>query len=158
MRKLGLFAGLLAGCASAPRSEFVDQALFRGYTLPEVRETARLVLEEKEIAPCDHVVRAWNDRVVTDGRIGVCGRDVACGGGAATLNRTTGTPWTTIEVRLQDRGEDTAVRVDIEYVSRSHCTMSSLYLTCFPEQLGSLGFLERRIIERIRARLTSDPE
>ena len=158
MRKLELlvFAFAAGGCATAPKSEFVDRAVFEGYSMARVREAARVVLED--VAHPKSVVRARADRVVTEGRFGVCGRDVACGSGTNFIHQNTGTPWTTAEVRLEERGDGTTVRVDIEYETTQHCGDGYAEVTCLHEELGSTGALERRIIEGIRARLEGEDD
>lgn len=146
----------VAACASAPRAEFVDQAVFAAVTVEEVREAARDVLEE--VAHPPSAVRATEGHVRTEGRIGVCGRDVACGGGTVHPNQPTGTPWATIDIRLLDRGTDTTVEVEIVYETLSHCGRGHPEVTCMPEPLGSTGGLERLILEGIGTRLESGGE
>ncbi len=149
MKKFAHFAVVLAACASTPRSEFIDHAVFEDFAVELVREAARIVVEE--VAHPQSVVRVTDERVLTEGRIGVCGEHVACGSGTRYAEQNTGTPWTTIEVRFLDLGVDTAVEVEIEYESSSHCDRWDV--SCLPEPLGSTGGLERQIIDRIRARL-----
>ncbi len=151
MKKLHLLVLILAACASTPRSEFVDHAVFEGSTVGQVRDAVLDVLQE--VAPSQSAVRATGDLVLTEGRFGVCGRDVACGSGTHYIGHDTGTPWTTIEVRLLDLGEDAGVNVEVEYETSRHCGNGYVPVTCLPEELGSTGYLERRIVEGIRARL-----
>lgn len=149
MKKLAYFALVLAACGSTPRSEFIDQAVFEDFAVELVREAARIVVEE--VAHPRSVVRVTGERVLTEGRIGVCEEHVMCGSGTRYAEQNTGTPWTTIEVRFLDLGVDTAVEVEIEYESRNHCDRWDV--GCLPQPLGSTGGLERQIIDRIRARL-----
>ena len=147
MNKLLLLCGLTvaAGCATAPARH--DHTVYTGHSLEEVRAAARAVVEE--VAHPRSVVRLTDAGVVTEGRIGVCGEDVACGEG---IGGRIGTPETTIEVELADRGPDTAVKVDIVYETRDHC-QGPPDVACVPERLGSTGAMERRIITGIRDRL-----
>jgi hypothetical protein len=117
----------------------------------QVRDATRDVLEG--VAPSQSVVRATDNKVLTEGRFGVCGRDIACGSGTVFIRQNTGTPWTTVEVRLLDFREDAAIEVDIEYETSRHCGDGYVAVACLPEELGSTGFLEHRIIDEIRARL-----
>jgi hypothetical protein len=172
---LGLVA--LAACATTPQSEGFDdnRVVFKGFTVDEVREVARAVVEDithpKSCRPGKRtcrppVVRVHDDRVVTDGRIGVCGKHVACGESGYSPYFRTGTPWTTIKVELEDLGMDTAVEVDIEFetvppntVSGTACTDTGRLFEadCVPEVLGSNGVLEQEIIAGIRAGLDAKP-
>ncbi|HKY60514.1 MAG TPA: hypothetical protein VJP59_05830 [Gemmatimonadota bacterium] len=151
MKVLSLLVLVLTACVSTPQSQFIDHAVFEGFAPEQVRGATRQVLEE--IAPSGSKVRTANDVLLTEGRFGVCGRDVACGSGTQFIQQNTGTPWTTVEVRLLDLGEDTGVDVEIEYETNRHCGDGYAEVTCLPEELGSTGFLERRIIDEIRARL-----
>jgi hypothetical protein len=147
MRAPALLALFLAACASAPVSEDEGRTVFAGYLVAPVREAAVAAVEE--IAHPISVVRVTDaGSVLTEGRIGECGRDVACSTSSA-YQGDGATPWTTIEVRLEDLGRDTAVGVAIEYES---CEPG---VGCVPERYASSGELERTILEGIRARLES---
>jgi hypothetical protein len=147
MKTGAIFGFLLAACASAPLSHGEERALFQGYAVEPVREAALAAVEE--VAHSVSVVRVTDDgSVLTEGRIGDCGEQVACS--TSTLYPGDGaTPWTTIEVRFQDLGGDTAVEVAIEYES---CGPG---VQCVPERYASSGELERQILDGIRARLAS---
>jgi hypothetical protein len=147
MRAAVLLALAVAACASAPVSEGEERAVFAGYTVTPVRDAALAVVEE--LARPNSVVRVTDaGSVLTEGRIGDCGRDVACS--TSSLFPGDGaTPWTTIEVRFQDLGQDTAVEVAIEYES---CGPG---VRCVPERYASSGELERQILDGIRSRLDS---
>lgn len=142
---------ILVSCASTSRAGFVDQMVFEDFAFEQVREATRKVLEE--VAHPRSLVRARPDRVVTEGRFGVCGRDVVCGSGTQFIRHDTGTPWTTVEVGLRKLNGGTAIRVNIEFETLQHCGDGYAEVTCLPEELGSTGFLERLIIEGIRAHL-----
>ena len=148
MKTAALLASVCAACASAPVSDGAEHAVFAGYAVEPVRDAALAVVEEVARS----VVRVTDaGSVLTDGRIGDCGRDVACS--TSSLFPGDGaTPWTTIEVRFQDLGQDTAVEVAIEYES---CGPG---VSCVPERYASSGELERQILEGIRARLDSVEE
>lgn len=143
---LATVAGMSAACATTPNVP--DSAVYPGSTVDEVREAARVVVEE--VAHPESVVRVTDDRVMTEGRFGVCGKHVACGGTADGSVRF-GNPWTTLKVGLRDRGSDTAIELDIDYETRRHCSRSDP--SCSPARLGSTGVLEQEIIDGIRARL-----
>lgn len=116
MKKFANFALVLAACASTPRSEFIDHAVFEGFAVEPVREAARIVVEE--VAHPQSVVRVTDERVLTEGRIGVCEEHVACGSGTRYPEQNTGTPWTTIE------GATASVRqgrYDRKLASRGSC-------------------------------------
>lgn len=145
MRTAGLFAFILAACASAPASEGEEVATFAGYDVAPVREAALAVVEE--IAHPVSVVRITEEgSVLTEGRIGTCGDQVTCRTSTAYAGPGA-TPWTTIEVSFRDLGGDTAVKVAIEYES---CEPG---VGCVPERLASSGKLERKILDGIRSRL-----
>lgn len=141
---------ILAACATTSRPEVYDgrKALLEGFTIDEVREAARVVIEE--VAHPRSVVRVSDARAMTEGRVGVCGKHVACGEGPY---RKIGTPWTTIKVEFRNLGKDTAVEVSIDYETRAHCAERWLNVMCAAENLSSTGVLERKIISGIRARL-----
>src|SRR5687768_3293963 len=145
--KAVLLAFVLAACASAPVSDGEEHAVFSGYAVEPVREAALAAVED--VAHPISVVRVTEaGSVLTDGRIGDCGKHVACKTSTAYPGDGA-TPWTTIEVRFQDLGQDTAVEVAIEYES---CEPGP---GCVPERYASSGELEREIFEGIRARLDS---
>lgn len=156
MYRLNLLALLVAACASASSSEVIDHAIFEGSAVDEVREAARIVVAE--IAGSQTMVRIRDDRVLTEGRIGVCGRDVVCGGGTLYIQQNTGTPWATIEVHLLDLRKETTVKVEIEYETSSHAHCGDEFdrIRCQPVSLSSTGFLERKIIAEIRAHLEAE--
>jgi hypothetical protein len=145
--KTALLAFVLTACASTPISEGEARAVFAGYAVAPVREAALAAVEEA--AHPISVVRVTDaGSVLTEGRVGECGRDVACRTSSAYAGDGA-TPWTTIEVRFQDLGQDTAVEIAIEYES---CEPGP---ACVPERYASSGELEREIQEGIRARLES---
>jgi hypothetical protein len=147
------FLGLslvFTACATMHR---YDRAVLKGFTIDEVRETARIVVEQ--VAPPPSVVRTTHARVMTEGRIGVCSKHVGCGEGP---NKKIGTPWTTIKVEFRDLGMDTDVKIDIEYETRDHCQGRWLDVGCSPELLSSTGVLEQQIITSIRGRLAGESE
>jgi hypothetical protein len=147
MKTATLLALVLAACASAPVSDGEERAVFAGYSVEPVREAALAAVEEA--AHPISVVRVTDaGSVLTEGRVGECGRDVACRTSSAYAGDGA-TPWTTIEVRFQDLGQDTAVEIAIEYES---CEPGP---GCVPERYASSGELEREIQEGIRARLES---
>lgn len=144
---------LLGACATAPRAERVDEALFQGHSVAEVVEAARIAVQE--VGHPRFEVRASEDSVMTEGPIGVCGRDVACGEWSGT-GFSTGTPWTTVKVRLRELAGGTAAEVEIDYESRAHCKRGYRQpagVECSAQPLGSTGNLEHRILEGIRAHL-----
>jgi hypothetical protein len=148
MKTAALLAFVLAACASAPVSEGEERAVFEGYAVVPVREAALAVVEE--VAHPISVVRVTDEgSVLTEGRIGVCGEQVACRTSTAYAGAGA-TPWTTIEVRFRDHGRDTAVEVAIEYLS---CEPG---VRCVPERYASSGELERQILEGIRSRLADN--
>ena len=102
MKTAALLASVCAACASAPVSDGAERAVFAGYAVEPVRDAALAVVEE--VARPNSVVRVTDaGSVLTDGRIGDCGRDVACS--TSSLFPGDGaTPWTTIEIRFQDLG------------------------------------------------------
>lgn len=142
---------LTAACASTPSFETEDPTIFEGHTVEAVRDAARGVLEALAYGQWD--VRTSDWRVLTEGRIGHCDEHVDCGHGTVVNEQTLGTPWTTVEVRFGARGAGTAVAVEIEYLTDTHCRSWPRDIGCTPERLGSTGVLEREIVERIRARL-----
>jgi hypothetical protein len=174
MNKVALLCILaLVACATTQQSESHtgNRVVFEGFSVDEVREVARSVVEDvthpKSCRPgritCrPPVVRVHDDRVVTDGRIGVCGKHVACGESPYPPYYRTGTPRTTIRVELEDLGVDTAVEVDIDFETANYCihappvqyaSRSRTRRDCVPEVLGSSGVLEQEIIAGIRAGL-----
>lgn len=147
MRTPAFLVFVLVACASAPVSEGEERPVFEGYTVEPVREATLAAVEE--VAHPMSVVRVTEEgSVLTEGRIGVCGEQVACSTSTAYPGAGA-TPWTTIEVRFEGFGRDTAVEVAIEYES---CGPS---VNCVPEEYASSGELERQIIEGIRSRLAS---
>lgn len=158
VKTLVLLALLLSACASAPSSEVIDRPVFAGFTVDQVRNAVRIVLAD--VARSQSNVRIRDDRVLTEGRIGACERDVVCGGGTLYIQQNTGTPWARIEVRLLDHREGTAVEVDIEYSTSGyvHCRDGFDRVRCRPEQLSSTGFLERKIINGIRVQLEAEDD
>ncbi len=147
MRTAAFLALVLSACASAPVSEGEQRAVFAGHAVEPVREAALAAVEEA--AHPISVVRVTEaGSVLTEGRIGDCGKHVACKTSTAYPGDGA-TPWTTIEVRFQDVGEGTAVEVAIEYES---CEPG---VGCVPERYASSGELERVILEGIQARLDS---
>ena len=147
MRTGAILVFVLAACASAPLSDGNQRAVLEGYSVAPVREAALAVVEE--VAHPISVVRVTDaGSVLTDGRIGDCGKHVACSTSTA-YSGDGATPWTTIEVKFLDLGRDTAVEVAIEYES---CEPG---VGCVPERFASSGELEREILEGIRARLDS---
>ena len=148
MRTAALLAFVLA-CASAPVSEGEERAVFAGYAVAPVRDAALAVVEE--MAHSRFGVRITDEgSVLTEGGIGKCGEHLTCR--TSTAYGIIGTHWTTIEVRFQNLGQNTAVDVAIEYES---CGPG---VDCVPERLASSGELEREILEGIRARLVSTEE
>lgn len=144
------FGLLFAACASAPRTERVEHAVFEGYAVDAVREAAEVVLAE--VAHPMSVVRVTEQgSVLTDGWIGDCAREVTCAGRVGDQGNpgSQATPWTTIEVGLRDLGMDTAVEVEIVF---EDCDPA---VDCQPQRLASTGALERRIVDDIRVRLES---
>jgi hypothetical protein len=150
MNRWTAFGLLFVACASAPRSEGVEHAVFEGYSVKEVREAAMVVVEE--VAHPMSVVRVTEEgSVFTEGWIGDCAREVTCAGTVGYQGNPGpgGTPWTTIEVGLRDLGMDTAVEVEIVY---EDCDPG---VDCQPQRLASTGALERKIVQDIRTRLES---
>jgi hypothetical protein len=144
MRTAALLAFVLA-CASARVSEGENRAVFAGYAVEPVRDTALAVVEE--VAHSRHGVRVTDEgSVLTDGGIGKCGEHVTCR--SSTAYGIIGEHWTTIEVRFRVVGGDTAVEVAIEYESCGRPRFG-----CVPERLASTGKLERQILDGIRSRL-----
>ncbi|HEY7531481.1 MAG TPA: hypothetical protein VH681_01710 [Nitrospiraceae bacterium] len=136
---------ILAACSSAPRSQGNNHTVFKGFAVGPVREAARVVVEE--VAHPKSVIRITDEgSVLTQGWIGVCGEEVACGSWTGHDGHA-GTPWTTIEVRFRELKLDTAIEVEIEY---EDCDPDP---SCQPELLGSTGALEKRIIDGMRIRL-----
>jgi len=160
MKDAVVLALLLAACASPPRSESVDHTVLEGYSVESVREAARGVLEELAYGQWD--VRASNWRVMTEGWFGRCDEDVDCNRAVDSRGgHKGGSPWTTVEVRFGKSGTNTAVEVRITYLSDALCNPGLtepkwLDVKCIPERLGSTGALERKIVERIRARLEEE--
>jgi hypothetical protein len=153
MRCFAPLALILAACASTPRSEGIDHAMFEGFAVEPVREAARIVVEE--VGHRWSVVRITDTgSVMTEGWIGVCGEQVTCSTRTGYPGAIGRTPWATIEVRFRDLGVDTGVEVEIEY---EDCDPD---VSCQPELLGSTGVLESQIIDGMRAilRSTSPPD
>ena len=139
---------VLAACASLPRGSDKHRMLLEGQDPDAAREAALAVVEN--VAHPTSVVRITEEgKVLTEGRMGVCGKEVTCSTGTAYPGYVS-SPWTTIEVRVQDLGRDTAVQVAIEYES---CEPG---VSCVPERYASSGEMERRILEGIRAHLAGE--
>jgi hypothetical protein len=150
-RSTPLLVLLLSACASMPRSQGLHQAKLEGFGVGEIREAARIVVEE--VAHRWSVVRITEEgSVLTEGWIGVCGEQVTCRTRTGHPGGSAGTPWTTIEVRFRELGTDTAVEVEVVY---EDCAPG---VTCQPQRLASTGVLERRILDGIRERLESPAE
>lgn len=147
MRTAAFLALVLSACASAPVSEGEQRTVFAGHAVEPVREAA-LAAVEAAAHPISVVRVTDSGTVLTEGRIGDCGKHVACKTSTAYPGEGA-TPWTTIEVRFQDLGEDTAVEVAIEYES---CEPG---VGCVPERFASSGELELQILDGMRARLES---
>jgi len=156
IRMLAACSLLLAACASAPRSEPRDREVLHGYTVEQVREAARGVLEQLAYGQWD--VRVHDHRVLTEGRIGRCDEHVDCGHGTRLEEQTLGSPWSTLEVRFRNLGSplDVEVAAKIEY--REHSQSCRYEVDCIPERFGSTGVLERDIVDRIRARLEEETD
>ncbi len=161
----------VVACATTQQSESYNgnRVVFEGFGIDEVREAARSVVEDvtfpKSCRPgkttCrPPVVRVHDNLVVTDGRIGVCGKHVACGESPYPPYFRTGTPQTTIRVELEDLGADTVIEVDIDFETAYciHDPLVQFEADCMPEVLGSNGVLEQEIIAGIRAALTGESD
>ena len=150
MRTAVMLAFIFAACASAPLSGGNEHLVLEGYSVEPVREVALVIVEE--VAHPSSVVRVTDEgSVLTEGWIGACGKQVTCSTQTAHSGYFS-SPWTTIEVRFEDLGRDTAVEVAIEYES---CEPG---VRCVPERYASSGELERQILDGIRSRLDSKSE
>ena len=117
-------------------------------SVPAGKRSVRKGMANSAVHPISVVRVTEAGSVLAEGRIGDCGKHVACKTSTAYPGDGA-TPWTTIEVRFQDVGEGTAVEVAIEYES---CEPG---VGCVPERYASSGELERVILEWIQARLDS---
>lgn len=129
-------------CTTIPRE--YSYSTLEDYSLSTVRDAARLAL--RDVTPTRSKVRVYHNRLVVDGRIGECGKHVACGASEASPFDRLGTPWTTITIQLRPVDKGIATEVFIEYLT--YCGFS-----CHPAPLGSTGVLEQELIEQIQSRL-----
>lgn len=148
MKTIAILAFVCVACASLPVDRDDHRLVLEGQPVDRTRDVAVAVVED--IAHPSSVVRI-TDRgsVLTEGRIGVCGKQVACNALTAYPG-SVNSPWTTIEVRVQDLGASAAVEVAIEYES---CEPA---VDCNPERYASTGELERRILDGIRTRMEGE--